>query len=162
MRKIQACIGFDPENLEWLKHRDEPMSSFLNNMVTLCREKEPLTTKPQTSGELAKIIHENEDELSKKELLKSEREGFAVVVLSQKDEERQLCFERIEKALLENPYKWLLKVYRNKSTYNKALRLNILNEVQLECGIKPTESDVADIFWKIYKAFDFSQYEREK
>jgi len=40
-RRIPSCIGFDDENLTWLRHREDSMADFLNTLV-----KEYRTLKP--------------------------------------------------------------------------------------------------------------------
>jgi hypothetical protein len=154
MRKVQACIGFSVENLEWLRGRNEGISAFLDSMVTALREQSPMSVKPAEPGSVAdRIKSENAREMELRETQSREYVELAGVAIARQDEDKKECLEMIRQKILENPSRWLLGVYNNKTPFNKAMRLEILNAVKLECDQKPTDDDISEVFREEYQKY---------
>lgn len=67
VRRIQSCIGFDEDNLEWLRLQEESMADMLNRLVRQERkrqheESEKTGVPPKTSERLEQLSRDKETE----------------------------------------------------------------------------------------------------
>jgi len=153
MRKIQACIGFDAENFEWLKSREETMSGFLNLMVTVCRKKQPL------QKEEVDVKKEPDSEIVKKEQKQLEYDDLSESTFSQLEEDRKLCEEKIRETIRSKP-RWIIDVRNGKVPNNKVLNEILQATLWLDCDIQPTLRDCRRILSEEEKKFDMEAFKK--
>ena len=132
-RKIQTCIGFDAEVLDWLKTKPEGMSKFLNDLVALHMEESK--SKDLNPKETAMIIRIGKEKKARKEAIKA--------------------------VLVKNPLRWLVKVKIQSSSYTQALRTQISNVVKLDYNVKTNDDEITEVFHEVFKTFDWNTLPKE-
>ena len=71
-KRIPSCIGWDEDNLEWLRERAEGMSEFLNRLVRAYRDKKTVRSavgsdvlNPSEEVELREAVQEVKRDIAK-------------------------------------------------------------------------------------------------
>jgi hypothetical protein len=77
-------------------------------------------------------------------------------------EDKSVCLETIRQKILENPDRWLVPVKTKRRKYDDGLAREILNQVRLDCSIKPTIIEVRGVFEEVYKSFDATEYVKKR
>lgn len=130
--------------MEYLKSQDVSMAQFINCLIRKYMESGAVRAsiggitnerRDPISGELVKMIVDETDVANQNE-----------------------CHERLRKVIWEKPARWLLKVHNNPSKFNKPLRQQIVNIVNLYCDVQPTDADVIKIFREELKKYEEQEF----
>lgn len=78
MRKIQACVNMDEENLKWLRDGDKGISPFINDLVTILRKDTELLKTINDKTKEAEVTPETI--VAARKLMEQEREDREVKV----------------------------------------------------------------------------------
>ena len=144
VRRVLSCIGFDEDNIEWLRHRPEGMADFLNGIVAVYRNHDDIRKMIDLATQTKVMGSDNLQE--KLEKLKAEEVDNEVKIKAYFEDHPEIVYMA---KIIRRPTKAdICKIKDNLyfSKYAVDVRVEVIKKVLREC----------------VKTFDDKKYEKER
>jgi hypothetical protein len=138
-RRIPSCIGFDEENLEWLRKREEGMAEFLNTLVKDYRIKKPDETEPEQDPET----------------------GVVSTIIVDREKQKQDDEVKIHAFFQDSPH--IVYMAKTQRKFKRADICRIKEELFFsKYNVDATVSEIRKILKEEMSEFNVENYEKER